>query len=111
MNSEHNSMATAHSKANIFGWVIGGVIYSYLYGNLVSLTSALLIFPGIFIASFASIITFRGNKKMEQVVAGTENPLILLGATVWLVVSKIYPYVLGALYVIMINAILMRVGA
>lgn len=106
MKDEHNILATSHSKANIFGWIVGGVVYSYFYGSLISLATGLLIFPGIYIASFASILTFLGNRKMEQVVTGSKNPLILLGATVWLVVSKVYPYALGAFFVIVVNALL-----
>ena len=110
MKDEYNSLATSHSKANIFGWIIGGVIYSYFYGSLISITTGLLILPGIFIASFASIPTFWGNRKMTQVVNGSENFLVLLGATVWLVVSKVYPYALGAIFVLIVNVILSQFG-
>ncbi|MDO8516281.1 MAG: hypothetical protein Q7S28_03460 [bacterium] len=104
--NEYNKLAAGHSKANIFGWIIGGIAYSYFYGSLIGITTGLLIFPGIFIASFASILTFWGDRKMEEVVAGSENFLVLLGATVWLVVSKVYPYALGALFIINVNALL-----
>ncbi|MDP1707058.1 MAG: hypothetical protein Q8L30_00640 [bacterium] len=110
MEDEHSRLATSHSKANIFGWVVGGVIYSYFYGNLISLTTGLLIFPGIFIASFASILTFWGDRKMESVITNSKNFLVLLGATVWLVISKVYPYALGALFVIVVNALLSQFG-
>lgn len=110
MKDEYNNLATSHSKANIFGWIIGGVVYSYFYGSLVSLTTGLLILPGIFIASLASIPTFWADRKMEQVVTGSENFLVLFGATVWLVVSKVYPYGLGALFVVVVNALLSQFG-
>lgn len=99
----YNKLSTSHSKANIFLWVIGGLIYNLFCGNLLSLSSALVIFPGIFIASFASIPTFWVEIKKKQIVPKTNNIFILTGFTIWYIFDLVYPILISILFIQLVN--------
>ena len=101
----YDRLASQHSKANIFLWVVSGLLYLYWIGELVSLATLLLLLPGIFIASFASMPTFWVNVKKMQIVPKTHNVLVLLGFTVWYVVDLIYPVVLALLFIELVRVV------
>ena len=74
---QYDQKASSHSKANIFLWVIGGILFNIYKGNLFSVSTLLLIIPGIFIVSFASMITFFVDVKKHQIVPKTNNLFVL----------------------------------
>lgn len=100
---EYNRLASSHSKADIFLWLAGGLIYNFFHGNLISLSSALVILPGIFIASFASIPTFWVNVKKMQILPKTNNIFVLAGFTIWYVIDLIFPILLSILFIKLIG--------
>lgn len=102
----YNKLAEDHSKANIWLWLIGGFVYSYLNGSLISISAGLLIIPGIFIASFASIPTLWVNIKKMQIVPNTNNVLVLFGFTLWYLIDLVYPIVLSVLFIKIVNTFL-----
>lgn len=105
---EYNKQASAHSKANIILWLISGVIYNIYSDNLMSLSTLLLVIPGIFVASFASMPTFLVNIKKhqilkDQIVTNTKNVLILSLFTIWYVIDLVFPIVLAILYISLVK--------
>ena len=99
----YNKLASQHSKTDIFLWVAGGLVYNFFQGDLISISSALLIIPGIFIASFAGIPAFWVNVKKMQIVPKTNNILVLLGFTLWYLVDLAYPVLLSILFIKLVN--------
>ena len=104
--AKYNQMTSSHSKANIFLWVISGVVYNIYQSNLVSLSTLLLIIPGIFIISFASIPTFWVDVKKHQIVPKTNNIFVLTLFTIWYLIDIVYPVVLSIGYILLIEYIL-----
>lgn len=104
--AKYNQMASSHSKANIFLWLISGIIYNIYQSNLVSFSTLLLIIPGIFIISFASIPTFWVEVKKHQIVPATKNILVLILFTIWYLVDLVYPVLLSIGYILLIEYIL-----
>lgn len=103
---QYNQMATSHSKANIVLWLIAGIIYNIYHSNLFSLSTLLLIIPGIFVISFASIPTFYVNTKKHEIIPKTNNVLILILFTIWYFIDLVYPVVLSIAYILLIEYIL-----
>ena len=99
----YNRLASNHSQANIFLWIIGGLFYNLIHGDLISLTSVLVLLPGIFIVSFASIPTFFIKIKRNQILQKTDNPFIVIGFLIWSIFDLIYPIVLSILFINIIN--------
>ncbi len=95
----YDKLASSHSRANIFLWIVGGLIYNFFNGDLISLSSVLVVFPGIFIASFASIPTFWVNVKKMQILQKTNNILVLIGFTIWYAVDLIFPILMSILFI------------
>ena len=92
-------LASSHSKTNIILWVTTGFIYHFFNDNLHLLSVFLIIFPGIFIASFASILTFWVNVKKIQIIQRTNNFFILLGFTIWYIIDLLFPIILSIIYI------------
>jgi|SRR3989338_6429034 len=104
--AKYNSMASSHSKANIFLWLISGIIYNIYQSNLISLSTLLLVIPGIFIISFASIPTFWVEVKKQQIVPATKNIFVLIFFTIWYLIDLIYPILLSIGFIWLIEYIL-----
>jgi len=104
--TKYNQMASSHSKASIFLWLISGVVYNICKSNLVSLSTILLVIPGIFIISFASIPTFWVEVKKHQIVPKTNNILVLTLFTIWYLIDLIYPVILSIGYILLMEYIL-----
>lgn len=102
----YNQLASRHSKADIFFWLLGGLIYNYFNHNLVSISSALLILPGIFIASFAGIPAFWVNVKKLQIIPNTKNIFVLIGFSIWYLIDFVYPILLSIVFIKIVNFIL-----
>jgi hypothetical protein len=62
----YEQKASEHSKSAIFFWVVAGVVWIILDSQieLLSLIGFLLLFPGIFVASFVSIPLFLVRNKI-----------------------------------------------
>lgn len=99
----YNKLASRHSKSDIFLWLVGGLVYNFFQGDLLSISSGLLIIPGIFIASFAGIPAFWVNIKKIQILPKTNNILVLLGFTVWYIIDIAYPVLLSVLFIKVVN--------
>jgi len=100
---QYNQKASSHSKANILLWILGGIIFNIFKGNLISLSTILLIIPGIFVASFASILTFFVDIKKNQIIPNTNNILVLFLFTIWYVIDLAFPIILSISYVLLIE--------
>src|SRR5680860_652693 len=87
--AKYSQMASSHSKANIFLWLISGIIYNIYQSNLVSLSTIFLIIPGIFIISFASIPTFWVEIKKHQIIPKTKNIFVLTLFTIWYLIDLV----------------------
>lgn len=103
---KYNQMASSYSKTNIFLWLISGIIYNIYQSNLISLSTLLLILPGIFIISFASIPTFWVEIKKHQIIPATENIFILIFFTAWYLIDSVYPILLSIGFILLIEYIL-----
>lgn len=104
--AEYNQMASSHSKANIFLWLISGIIFNVYQSSLISLSTLLLVIPGIFIISFASIPTFWVEVKKHQIVPATKNIFVLILFTIWYLIDLVYPILLSIGYILLIEYIL-----
>ncbi len=104
--TKYNQTASSHSKSNIFLWLISGVIYNIYHSNLVSFSTLLLIIPGIFIISFASILTFWVEVKKHQIVPKTNNIFVLTLFSIWYLINLAYPVILSIGYILLIEYIL-----
>jgi len=104
--AKYNQMASSHSKANIFLWLISGIVYNIYQSNLVSLSTIFLIIPGIFIISYASIPTFWVEVKKHQIVPNTNNVFVLILFTIWYLIDLVYPVILSIGYILLIEYIL-----
>jgi len=100
---QYNQMASSHSKANIFLWIISGLIYNTFSKNLISFSTLLLIIPGIFIISFASMLTFFVEIKKHQIIPNTKNVFILSLFTIWYFIDLVFPIALSISYILLIN--------
>jgi hypothetical protein len=100
---EYNKESSAHIKANILMWLIGGIIFSIYSNKLISFPTLLLFIPGIFIISLASIPTFYVEIKKRQILAKTNNLFVLLFFTVWYLIDLAYPIILSIIYISLIN--------
>jgi hypothetical protein len=88
--AEYEAEASQASKNGIFLWCVSGVIYIWLSDDhrLLSLVGFLLLMPGIFIASFATIPFFFADRSVKaQIVKVRPYPklnavssLVALGA-------------------------------
>lgn len=103
---KYNQMASSHSKANIFLWLIAGIVYNIYQSNLISISTLLVVIPGIFIISFASIPTFWVEAKKHQIVPATKNIFVLIFFTIWYVIDLVYPVLLCIGYILLIEYIL-----
>jgi hypothetical protein len=101
----YDKLAATHSKANIFGWLIAGAIYNIWQSNVLSLSTLLLFFPGIFVMSFASMLTFWVEIKKHQIVPGTKNISVLILFTIWGLIDLAYPIFLSIGYILLIEYI------
>ncbi len=106
--------ATHEAKGQIFLWLLAGLIYNFVTGRLLSLSTVILIFPGIFIAS---LLAFPGAlmnaAKVRSVMAmkigaRPKNILVLLGWTCWYVIDLVY---VPALAILTVRLIQWLVGA
>jgi len=83
----YNTLASQHSKNSIFLWLLGGTAYVVWSGSFLSLATALLFIPGIFIASLLSMLAFLINlKKRRSLIAihgWSSGPLALLKLAGW----------------------------
>lgn len=104
--ARYNQKASSHSKANIFLWLISGFAYNIYQSNLVSFSTLLLIIPGIFIISFASIPTFWVEVKKHQIVPKTNNFFVLTLFTIWYLIDLAYPVILSIGYILLIEYML-----
>jgi len=69
-SQEWEAFATDESKTAMVLWMAGGLAYQWWAGHLVSLSTVLLFFPGIFVASLAAIPTALVNRlKVDQLSA------------------------------------------
>lgn len=103
---EYNRLASEHSRANIVLWIIAGIIYNIVQHNLFSLSTLLLIIPGIFVISFASMPTFWVEIKKRKIIPETKSIIVLTLFTVWYVVDLIYPIALAIGYIKLIERFL-----
>lgn len=101
--AKYNQMASSYSKANIFLWLISGIIYNIYQSNLVSFSTLLLIIPGIFIISFASIPTFWVEVKKHQIIPITNSIIVLTLFTIWYLIDLLYPMILSIGYILLIE--------
>lgn len=111
----YNRQAGVWSKGNIFGWLIGGLGYNWYVSELASLSTILLIFPGIFIASFASIPTYliesAKNKALDSMLtrrrAGIKRvwdiPTLLVSSA-WWILEMVYPYALAIAFLMILHS-------
>ncbi len=78
-HQEYDQSASAYSKGVITFWLIAGLAFNLLTGNFISLSSALLVFPGIFVISIASMPLFYLKvKKVRAIQAMNERDNILI---------------------------------
>lgn len=106
--AEYDQLASRYSKANIFLWIIAGIIYNLFHSNLISISTFLLLLPGIFVISFASIPTFYMDLKKRQIVPQTNNIFILILFSIWYLIDLVYPIVLAIGYILLIEYLLKR---
>lgn len=102
---QYNKESSAHSKANIFLWLMGGIIFCIFTNRLISFPALFLFIPGIFIISFASIPTFYIEIKKRQIVSKTSNVFLLLIFSIWYLIDLAYPIVLSIIYVLLLEYI------
>ncbi len=103
---KYNQMASSHSKVNIFLWLIAGIVYNIYQSNLISISTLLVIIPGIFIVSFASILTLWVEVKKHQIVPATKNIFVLILFTLWYLVDLVYPVLLSIGFILLIEYII-----
>ena len=96
-----DNFATEESKKGMTLWVLGGLVYQWYVGHLLSWPTLLLLFPGIFVASLAAIPTALLNRmkvrQLSAMKAGARprSTLILLAWTIWYVFDLAYPMLLA----------------
>jgi len=54
-DAEYHQRASAAGKASIFLWLVGDLIYNTYHRHLISISSLLLVVPGIFVASLGAL--------------------------------------------------------
>jgi hypothetical protein len=69
---EYSRSAKEYAGGAITLWIVAGLAYNLLHGRLISLQSGLLILPGVFIVSFASIPFFYLSVKKRKVLHAQE---------------------------------------
>lgn len=105
--SLYNNLASKHSRAKIILWVITGIIFNIVQGNLISISTLLLIIPGIFVISLASMLTFFIEIKKQKILSNTNNNFFIWGfATFWMLLDLIFPIALSIGYIFLIEYLL-----
>lgn len=103
----YDNRASQHSKADIFLWLIGGYLFIFFSESSYSVATMILLFmPGVFVASFASMLTFYVEVKKGEILPKTDNFFILLFFTLWAVIDFLYPVLLSICYVFLVENIL-----
>jgi hypothetical protein len=64
----YNKTATGYAKGAVWMWLIAGLIFNLVTGKLISLSSVLLIVPGVFVVAFAVIPLFLLSIKKRKSV-------------------------------------------
>ena len=54
-DAEYRQRASAAGKASILLWLVGGLTYNTYFRHLISISSLLLVVPGIFVVSLAAL--------------------------------------------------------
>lgn len=70
---EYSAQALKYSKGIIILWLVTGLVYNLMTGNLVSLSSVLLVLPGTLIVSLASIPFFLLSIKKDKTIRAMEE--------------------------------------
>ncbi|MBL8160005.1 hypothetical protein JNJ66_06120 [Candidatus Saccharibacteria bacterium] len=98
----YEKAASAHSGNAITVWLLVGGIYNFATGNIWSWATVLLVLPGVFLASFASIPTYWLKHKKHQIVPKTNSigVLILFTLTTLLSVLWIPALAIGAMLIL-----------
>src|SRR6266446_9068602 len=54
-DAEYRQRASAAGKASILLWLVSGLLYNTYFRHLISISSLLLVVPGIFVASLVAL--------------------------------------------------------
>lgn len=73
----YDHFASEYSKGAIFAWLAAGIIYSIVIGEVFSLPTLLLIFPGVFVISIASIPFFLLKTKRFESAGATRAQFVI----------------------------------
>jgi len=79
MDENYQIQASKFSKDSIFYVVLAGLIFNIITKNLFTLSSLLLILPGIFIISFASMPAFLLEIKLRKISPASGKLSMVLG--------------------------------
>ena len=103
----YNALASQHSKNDIFLWLVGGYLFIFFSKSSYSIiTMILLVFPGVFVASFASILTFYVEIKKRKIIPKTNSFFVLLFFTLWMLIDLVYPVLLSICYVFLMENVI-----
>lgn len=108
--SAWDRFATEQSKGSIGLWLLGGVAYNVYAGEFISLSTLLLIFPGIFLASLAVIPASLINLAKVRILSSMRHRrhnlsdvAVLTLWTAWWLIDLAYPVVLAVFYLYLLH--------
>lgn len=109
--SLYSQYGATYAKSQITWWLIAGLIYSIFAGSFISITTLILIFPGIFIVSISSIPFFLLQIKKIKVVSSmvgkddaSQIP-VLAFFTITTILGSLFPIILSIIYVNIFNGL------
>jgi len=109
MDKNYQIQASGFSKNSIFVGIAAGIIFNIITKNLFSLSSLLLILPGIFIISFLSMPAFLLKLKLRKILPESGKLAVVLGiifiAFDWIVIDVVYPAAIAIGLIKLVNLI------
>jgi hypothetical protein len=115
-DAEYRQRASAAGKASILLWLVSGLLYNTYYRHLISISSLLLVVPGIFVVSLAALpvlwvdllkdrILLRQRARRLQGQRRAADWVVLAVATPWWFISQLWPVGLAVLAARLLNGV------
>lgn len=101
--NSYNNQATGYGKSTVFYWLIAGVITNIVDGKLFSLSTLLLLIPGVFIASGLALPLFWLKRKKVLMLTNSKSVVLLLLFTLTTALEVAVPVLAAIMFVKLIG--------
>jgi len=115
-DAEYHQRASAAGKASIFLWLVAASSTNTYHRHLISISSLLLVVPGIFVASLGALAVLWVDLQKDRVLLHqrarhlegqrrASDWFVLVVATPWWLISQLWPVGLAILAARLLNRV------